>query len=83
MLWWQLRMGGRAWLVDHLGRSGPRVALNVTGIALFGASYLLHRRSYRSMDLLGIEAPSGWGVGIAAAVAGLLSVFTLSWLLRP
>ena len=70
MLWWQLRQGGDEWLKQHLGSSGPRALHSVVSLLFFCGIYLLHYRSYRSMQLLGLKAPSGWVPGIIAVIIG-------------
>jgi hypothetical protein len=71
LLWWQLRDGGNEWLVSHLGRTGPGALDTVVGLLFFCGIYLLHYSSYRSMQLFGLKAPSGWVPGIVAVVIGI------------
>jgi hypothetical protein len=70
MLWWEIRLGGNEWLVRYLGASGPQAVRSVVSLLFFCGIYLLHYRSYRSMRLLGVKAPSGWVPGIIAIVIG-------------
>ena len=83
MLAWELRRGGDEWLVQHLGSSGPRAFSSVVGLLFFCGIYLLHYRSYRSMQLLGVKAPSGWVPGIIAVVVGLGVTFAFVAVLNP
>jgi hypothetical protein len=71
LLHWEMRMGGNGWLVEHLGRSGPRMLLRVVALAYFVGIYGLHYKSYRNMALLGIVPPSGWVLGVVGIVIGL------------
>ena len=71
MVWWEVRMGGDAWLTQHLGSSGPRMLLRVTGLLFFCGIYALHYKSYRSMAVMGIQAPSGWVPGVVAVIVGI------------
>ncbi len=71
MLWWQLRQGGYEWLTQHLGSTGPQALRSVVSLLFFCGIYLLHYRSYRSMRLLGLKAPSGWVPGLIAIVIGV------------
>jgi hypothetical protein len=83
LLWWELRMGGDPWLVELLGNGGPRIFMRVVGLLCFSGIYLLHYKSYRSMDLMGIQAPSGWAPGIAAVAVGLVAMMTLTRVMLP
>jgi hypothetical protein len=83
MLWWQLRMGGNAWLEGHLGSSGPRSVPRVAGLLFFGGIYLLHYKYYRNMQLMGIESPSGWVPAIVAVLIGLAITILLTGVLLP
>ena len=53
------------------------------GFALMGVLYLLHRREYRAMNVMGTEAPSPYLPVIGACIVGLaaflLMVANLSW----
>lgn len=81
--WWEQRAGGLAWLTSHLGSSGPRFAVRIVGLAMFAVIYLIHRRYYRNMDMMGIKAPSGWVPGIVAIIAGMAILTALGDLLAP
>jgi hypothetical protein len=83
MLWWELRDGGDKWLTDLLGSSGPRAFRSVVSLLFFCGIYLLHYRSYRSMQLLGIKAPSGWVPGIIAVLIGFCVSFFFVAILNP
>jgi len=71
MVYWEVRMGGNRWLVEHLGTGGSRLLLRVIALAYFVGIYGLHYKSYRNMALLGIRPPSGWVLGIIAIGVGL------------
>jgi len=81
LLWWQLRSGGEAWLIGHLGHGGPGLAIRIVGLAFYGIVYAVHRQYYRNMALLGLEAPSGWIPGIAAIVGGAVVMLVLGYVL--
>jgi hypothetical protein len=83
MAWWEQRAGGLAWLTKQLGSSGPRFAVRVVGLAMFAVIYLIHRRYYRNMDMMGITAPKGYAPGIAAIIAGIAVMAALGDLLAP
>jgi hypothetical protein len=83
MLSWELRSGGDEWLTRHLGASGPRAFNGVVSLLFFCGIYLLHYKSYRSMQLLGIKAPSGWLPGILAIVIGIGVTFAFVAVLNP
>jgi hypothetical protein len=57
-------------MLAWLGESGLRFAWRLAGLAVFGVSYLLHRRYHRGMAVMGVAAPSGWLLGILAIVLG-------------
>lgn len=67
LLW--LRRDGAGW-IEGMDLS-PTVPWRLLGLLFFAAIYFLHRRYYRSMEVLGIKAASGWVVGILALVAGI------------
>jgi hypothetical protein len=75
--WWNVRGGGGAWLTEQFGRSGTEIALRVVGLVFFAGVYLIHRRYYRSMEMMGNEPPSGWVLGFAGAVVGLVATFSI------
>jgi hypothetical protein len=83
MLFWELRDGGDEWLTHYLGSSGPSAFRGVVSLLFFCGIYLLHYKSYRSMQLLGIKAPSGWVPGIIAIVIGLFVNFAFIAILNP
>ena len=82
LLYWETRMGGNGWLVEHLGASGPRMLLRVLALAYFVGIYGLHYKSYRNMALLGIVPPSGWVLGVVGIVIGLAGTAGLTALVR-
>lgn len=72
----QLSPAGRA-LVDALspllGKRTPELLQRTLALAYFAATALwLHRREHRMADLLGLDRPSGWTLGVVAIVAGNL-----------
>ena len=71
MCWWEFQQGGDAWLMGHFGRSGPRVLSALSSLMFFGGVYLLHRTSYRNMQIMGLQPPSGWVPGLIAIIIGL------------
>ena len=77
MLWWEYRQGGNEWLIRYLGASGPRALQSVVSLLFFCGIYLLHYKSYRSMQLLGLKAPSGWVPGIIAVIIGFCVTYVL------
>jgi hypothetical protein len=83
LVWWEQRGGGRQWLLEHFGTGGPRMGLRAVGLAYFATAYYVHRRYYRNMAFYGIEAPSGWVVGLGATVAGALATAGLTTVLAP
>jgi hypothetical protein len=83
MLWWEFRDGGNEWLTRYLGSSGPRVLRSVVSLLFFCGIYLLHYKSYRSMQLLGIKSPSGWVPGLIAIVIGLFVTFAFVAIMNP
>jgi hypothetical protein len=58
-----------------------RIGARVLALLLFGAFWLLHRRYYRAMQLLGLEPPSPWLPAIACIVANVLLMMLLLRLL--
>ena len=83
MLFWEYRDGGNEWLTRYLGDSGPRVLRSVVSLLFFCGIYLLHYKSYRSMQVLGIKAPPGWIPGIVAIVIGIAVTFAFVAILNP
>jgi hypothetical protein len=65
------------WLDGLLGKGSVRYVAELIGLAFFGMIYALHRPFYRSMSLLGLKAPNGLGVGIAAIGLGVTVQFAL------
>ncbi len=82
MLSWEYQKGGNAWLTQYLGSSGPRVLQSAVSLLFFCGIYLLHYRSYRSMQVLGLKAPSGWVPGIIAVVVGVFATYAFAALLH-
>jgi hypothetical protein len=81
LLWWQTQLGGNTWLQSMMGRTGPRLATRVVGLAHFGCTYLVHRQYYRNMDFAGIDPPNGWKVGLSAVlIAAVVTLGLALWL---
>jgi len=83
MYWWEFQQGGDAWLTSHFGRSGPRVLSALLSLLFFGGVYLLHRTSYRSMQIMGLQPPSGWVPGVVAIIVGWGATVLFTFLLMP
>jgi hypothetical protein len=66
-MWWVLTGPYHAEIGNRHLNTGVRGA----GLLYFGAIYLLHRRHYRAMEMMGIESPKAWGIGIACVLAGV------------
>ena len=63
----------------EFSRSATRLLHRAYALGLFGAFWLLHRRFYRGMAIMGLEAPNGWIIGIACVLLGVLMTSTLIW----
>jgi hypothetical protein len=50
-----------------------RVLWRAFALLLAAGAYVMHRRFYRSMSLVGLESPSPWTAGIACCVAGAVA----------
>jgi hypothetical protein len=77
---WQRTVSGQqfnAWLLDHLGESGPRYAERALALLLFACSTWVHRREHRAADLMGLARPNGWGPGLLLIVAGSAATWFL------
>ena len=83
MLRWEFEQGGKEWLTQHLGSSGPQALRSVVSLLFFCGIYLLHYKSYRSMQLLGIKSPSGWVPGIIAVLIGIAVTYVFGLILHP
>ncbi len=53
---WGARQGGNEWLTQYLGSSGPRALRSVVSLLFFYGIYLLHYKSDRSTQLLGLKS---------------------------
>jgi hypothetical protein len=75
-LWWafdgRYPASVQPWVQENL-----RIAARGLGLLYFGAIYLLHRRHYRAMTMMGIESPNGWVVGFACGAIGVLSIIAI------
>jgi hypothetical protein len=62
---------GAGWSVGDLSPAGTeRLLWRAFSLVLAAGAYLVHRRSYRNMALIGIESPSPWKAGVACCLAG-------------
>lgn len=61
-----------------LGPRGGEILHRALALALFAATALgLHRREHRLSDLMGLDRPSGWGMGLLLIVAGNVLTYVL------
>jgi hypothetical protein len=58
-------------------QANMQVVIRGSGLVYFAAIYLLHRRHYRAMQMMGIESPNGWGIGFACAALGILTTLVI------
>ena len=54
-----------------------RSVISIAGLLTMGLLYLRYRKHYRAMQMLAIDSPSPWKIGIASLFAG----WGLQWLL--
>ena len=62
-----------AWLDLHLGDNGDNIVHRFFSLCIVGAGYLLHRREQRNAEVLALERPNGWLVGIPCALLGAIA----------
>lgn len=67
----------------HFERKDTRIWSRVFGLVVFSAFWLLHRRYYRGMELMGQEPPNAWIGGIGCILAGTAVTYLLTWWLLP
>lgn len=79
---WQAR-GGDALAERFLGRGAGELLYRMLGVAFFGVIFLLHRRFYRSMEILGISPYRKILPGVLAFSGGLGMVILLRALVSP
>jgi hypothetical protein len=60
-----------------------RIASRVLALLLFGAYWLMHRRYYRGMQILGLEPPRPWPAAIACVAVNFAAMMLLVKLLSP
>ena len=60
-----------------LGARNMRLVGRLVALAMWGAVTWLHRESQRATDLMGVERPNGWGLGLGAVVIGAAATFVL------
>jgi MFS family permease len=68
--WWMFDGPALIYLIERLGNSGPHLTLRALGLVYFGVFFLLYRPHYRNMEMMGIEPPNGWAVGVPCTLAG-------------
>jgi hypothetical protein len=83
LAWWEQRAGGLDWLTAQFGDGAARFGIRLLGLAFFVLAYTVHRKYYRNMAFYGVPSPSGWGIGLAAVVAGSLASGALMVAFRP
>jgi hypothetical protein len=67
-----------AWSRDMLGARGGELLRRALALAFFAATALwLHRREHRMADLMGLQRPNGWVMGLLLIVAGNVLAFLL------
>ena len=67
-----------AWSRDMLGSRGGELLRRALALAFFAATALwLHRREHRMADLMGLQRPNGWVMGLLLIVAGNVLAFLL------
>lgn len=76
---WLVRGGGIDWLEQNLG-GGKSMPKTVLGIAMFALTHRVHRTYYRNMEVLGLDPPSGWKLGLLAILAGVASIMFCTFL---
>lgn len=74
---WSALMGRYPASIQPWLQENMRIALRGLGLVYFLAIYLLHRRHYRAMAMMGIQSPNGWGVGFACGAIGFLSIVAI------
>ena len=73
--WWR-------WLDGALGDSSSGYVYQLLSLAFSGVVYAIHRPYYRSMMLLGLKAPNGTVVGLAAIAFGIAVQFGFYYLTK-
>lgn len=69
----------RSWFTDQFGARAARFSGQLSGLAIVGVGYLLHRKEQVSADLMGLTRPNGWIAGVLCILFGLaLSVAYVS-----
>lgn len=69
----------RGWFTEQLGGRAASLSGRLTGLAIVGIGYLLHRREQVNADLMGLTRPNGWIGGVACIVFGMaLSIAFIS-----
>jgi hypothetical protein len=67
-----------AWSRDVLGARGGELLRRALALAFFAATALwLHGREHRMADLMGLQRPNGWRMGLLLIVAGNVLAFLL------
>lgn len=69
----------RGWFTEQFGGRATRFSGQLTGLAVVGIGYLLHRKEQVNADLMGLTRPNGWIGGVACIVFGMaLSIAFIS-----
>jgi hypothetical protein len=61
----------RGWFTEQLGGRAARFSGQLSGLAIVGIGYLLHRKEQVNADLVGLTRPNGWIAGVACIVLGM------------
>lgn len=69
--YWLEYGGGMPWLRGMALEGLPPYLYRLMAVGFFGLVYMMQRRHFRSMMLLGLQPKSGWLPGIAAVIAGI------------
>ena len=70
-------VGLSAWAMQALEIENRNlsVVMRISGFALMGLLYFLHRRAYRSMQVMGVDHPSPYVLVICACIVGIVAGF--------
>jgi hypothetical protein len=83
--WWLVRgsadTGAVLWVTSWLGAEAGHYLNRALALACFGLGTWMHRREQRAADLMGVQRPSGWRMGLLLVVGGSLAEACLRLLL--
>lgn len=82
LLQWSIARHGWRWLNGLMGDSSSNYVYQLLSLAFSGVVYAIHRPYYRSMMLLGLKAPNGTVVGVAAIAFGIAVQFGFYYLTK-